>query len=86
MGVIFEFFLVQFISNTVGVYSRYLFYKIIGKKKSKEYLLGKLENENNDNRASQVLANFIVGFFVFFSFFFGILKLLDILGLLDHLL
>lgn len=86
MEVFFEFILVQFIRNTVGLYSRYLFYKIIRKEKSKEYLLGKLENESNDNRASQVLANAVVGFIVFLLFFFGFMKLLDILGVLDYLL
>lgn len=90
MEVLFEVILIQFISNTVGVYSRWAFYKIIGQEKTKKYLLGE-RNENSsieseeqyhNRKGNQIIANMIVGLVVFFSIFLCILKLLDVLGML----
>jgi len=80
--LIFEIIIIGFFSNIVGVYTRYLFYKLIGKGKTIKYLRGESENENNTSKANHILFNTIVGIVVFFILILGIIKLLDILNLL----
>lgn len=64
MELIVELFVRRLIVDFFGKNSRYLFYKIIGKSKSMEYLAA---NKTKDNYQvlSQHLSNTIVGLIIF---------------------
>lgn len=59
MDFLIEIILGGLIANTLGLYTRYFFFKIIGKKKSIKYLSGK-EKDDMTN-VSQNMANTVVG-------------------------
>lgn len=82
MEFIFELLLIEFIRNTIGVRTRYIFYRLLGKPKTIEYLAGKSENLNNSQKSHQLTFNLIIGLITFFSIFIGMLKILDMIGLL----
>lgn len=62
MGIL-ETFLGGFIANVLGLYTRYLFFRLIGKKKSLKYLSGEVKDQIS-NTANNFL-NTIVGLVVF---------------------
>lgn len=45
MMEILEFFLGGFIANVLGLYTRYLFFRLIGKRKSIKYLSGEFKDQ-----------------------------------------
>ena len=45
---LFELFLEGYVANTVGLYSRYYFFRLVGKKKSINYLSGKGKDKINN--------------------------------------
>lgn len=67
--LIVEFLFKKVIVNFFGKKSRYIFYKIIGKPKSMEYLAAK-NTINNYQKISQFMSNVIVGFIVFIAILF----------------
>ena len=62
MGIL-ETFLGGFIANVLGLYTRYLFFRLIGKKKSLKYLSGEVKDQKSS--ISNNLLNTIVGLVVF---------------------
>ena len=62
MGIL-ETFLGGFIANVLGLYTRYLFFRLIGKKKSLKYLSGEVKDQKSS--ISNNLLNTIVGMVVF---------------------
>lgn len=69
-----------FISNILGVYTRYIFFKLIGKEKTIEYLRGSSEDEANNVNHSFI--NTFIGLIVFIPIIVGIIKIMDITGVL----
>lgn len=69
--MIMELFFRAIIVQVIGVYSRYIFYKIIGRKKSIEHLSGADENDGISG-TSQAFFNALVGLIVFCSLAVGI--------------
>ena len=57
--MLFDILIGSLYFGTIGLYSRYLFYKIIGKKKSLAYLRG--QNMNELKADAQRIYNLIVG-------------------------
>lgn len=70
---LFELFLEGYVANTVGLYSRYCFFKLIGKKKSINYLSGK--GKDKINNTSQLFFNSIIGMLVLSIVFLCIFSL-----------
>lgn len=72
---LFELFLEGYVANTLGLYSRYYFFRVLGKKKSINYLSGK--GKDKINNTSQIFFNSIIGLvvlaLVLLGFFFIIL-------------
>jgi len=72
---LFELFLEGYVANTLGLYSRYYFFRVLGKKKSINYLSGK--GKDKINNTSQIFFNSIIGLvvlaLVLLEFFFIIL-------------
>ncbi len=62
MDFILEIFLRGLIANTLGIYSRYLFFLLIGRKKTIKYLSGKTKDERNN--IGQNFLNAVVGLVV----------------------
>jgi hypothetical protein len=60
----------------VGVSARYIFYKVIGKKKSIDYLLGKnlSEEESDKQNLYNALVGMIAGFFLILIILYIIFK------------
>ncbi|PXV59414.1 hypothetical protein CLV62_13635 [Dysgonomonas alginatilytica] len=81
MEFIFELILIEFIRNLLGVRVRYIFYKLIGKHKTIEYLSGKFKELDNDEKGHQLTLNLIVGFIAFFGLFFCVFYILHLFGL-----
>jgi hypothetical protein len=76
---LFELFIEGYVANTVGLYSRYYFFWLLGKKKSINYLSGK--GKDKINNASQIFFNSIIGLLVLalallglFSLYFSIFE------------
>lgn len=76
---LFELFLEGYVANTLGLYSRYYFFRVLGKKKSINYLSGK--GKDRINNTSQIFFNSIIGLVVlalvllgFFSLYFSIFE------------
>ena len=59
---LFELFLEGYVANTLGLYSRYYFFRVLGKKKSINYLSGK--GKDKINNTSQIFFNSIIGLVV----------------------
>ena len=80
MEILFEIFIARFIIGFLGLRTRHLFFKIIGHEKSIDQLRGK----KNDfyNSVNNGIYNVFVGFIVFAALSFGIVYLLDLMGLL----
>lgn len=70
MDFFIEIILGGLIANTLGLYTRYLFFKVIGKKKSIKHLSGK--GKDDMTNVSQNMANTIVGLIVFIPLSIGI--------------
>lgn len=70
MDFIIEIILRGFIANTLGLYTRYFFFKIIGKNKTIKYLSG--ERKDAMTNVSQNMANTVVGLIVFVPLGIGI--------------
>ena len=72
---LFDLFLAGYVANTLGLYSRYYFFRVLGKKKSINYLSGK--GKDKINNTSQIFFNSIIGLvvlaLVLLGFFFIIL-------------
>nr|WP_320036517.1 hypothetical protein [uncultured Bacteroides sp.] len=76
---LFELFIEGYVANTVGLYSRYYFFWLLGKKKNINYLSGK--GKDKINNASQIFFNSIIGLLVLalallglFSLYFSIFE------------
>jgi len=69
-----------FISNILGVYTRYYFLKLIRKEKTLEYLRG--NSDDGSNNINQSFINTFIGLIVTIPLIIGIIKLMDILGIL----
>ena len=67
---ILEIFLGGFIANVLGLYTRYLFFRLIGKRKSIKYLSG--ESKDQISNTSNNFLNTTVGLIVFLLLFVGI--------------
>lgn len=67
---ILEIFLGGFIANVLGLYTRYLFFRLIGKRKSIKYLSG--ESKDQISNISNNFLNTTVGLIVFLLLFVGI--------------
>lgn len=61
MEIIIELFFRRLIQHFIGLYSRYLFFKIIGKNKT----LDELTTNNKSANYSQSFYNLIIGLIVF---------------------
>ena len=70
MMEILEIFLGGFIANVLGLYTRYLFFRLIGKRKSIKYLSG--ESKDQISNTSNNFLNTTVGLIVFLLLFVGI--------------
>jgi hypothetical protein len=70
MDFFIEIILGGLIANTLGLYTRYFFFKVIGKEKSIKHLSGK--GKDDMANVSQNMANTIVGLIVFIPLGFGI--------------
>lgn len=70
MDIIIEVIIGGIIARYLGLYTRYFFYKLIGKKKSLEYLSGK--GEEDMNRVSHNMINAIIGCLIFLPLAVGI--------------
>lgn len=75
MDILFDIFIKRLIIRFFGLYSRYIFYKIIGKGKSLTYLSG--ENRKEINNLNQDFFNALVGLVSLSVFVIIILKLID---------
>lgn len=75
MDFIFEIFLRGFIANVLGKYSRYLFFLLIGRKKSLEYLAG--NSKDDMSNVSHNFINTLIGMLVFLGLVVGIAKIID---------
>jgi len=80
MEVIFELIVRGIIVNFFGMNTRYHFFKLIGREKSKAYLSGELEKEDSVNQFSQSLLTMLVGLISFISFSFFAVYILYQLG------
>jgi hypothetical protein len=69
---IIEFIIQIIFIEIVGVYSRYVFFRFIGKKRTIDYLLGKnlIEEESDKQNLYNALVGIIVGFFIIILFFY----------------
>lgn len=65
MEHVFEMLLRGVVVQYLGVYTRYIFFRLIGKKKSVAYLSGNTKSSNLSG-GSQDLFNVIVGIGIFF--------------------
>ena len=65
MDLIFELFIRNLIVHFFGLYTRYYFFKLIGKPKTKKYLKGEFKKVDNVNSLSQGILNGIVGIISF---------------------
>lgn len=77
MDILFELFVKRLIIRFFGLYSRYIFFKIIGKKKTLEYLSG--ENKKQISNSNQDFLNALVGLVSLSVFVITILKIIDML-------
>lgn len=80
MEILFEIIIARFIIRFLGVRTRYLFFKIIGHKKSLEDIEG--EKKEFQDFVYNDICNVIIGFAVFAALSFGIVYLLYITDLL----
>ena len=71
MNLVFELFLRGLIVDFLGRYTRFLFFKAIGKPKTMEYLTAS-KSKDNYFLVSQHMSNVIVGLLVFCGLSFGI--------------
>jgi len=55
--------LFELLADPIGVYTRYFFFKIIGKKKNIEYLRG--NSKDPSDNFGQAFVNTLIGFIVF---------------------
>jgi hypothetical protein len=62
MSFLLEIIIGGFIANTLGLYTRYFFFKIIGRKKTIKYLSG--EGKDDRTNVSQNMANTVIGMIV----------------------
>lgn len=69
---IIEFIIQIIFIEIVGVYSRYVFFRLIGKKRTIDYLLGKnlSEKESYKQNLYNALVGIIVGSFIIILFFY----------------
>lgn len=74
MEILLEIIIARFIIRFLGLRTRYLFFKIIGRNKSMENLRGKKKDFYNS--VYNDIWNAIIGFIVFAGFSFGIVYLL----------
>ncbi|ASB49254.1 hypothetical protein [Alkalitalea saponilacus] len=72
MEFLFELFLRRLIINGMGLYSRYIFFWLIGNKKKIEFLSGKNKSSLAGNY-SQGFYNAVIGIFVFAGLLFLII-------------
>jgi len=63
MDFFIEIILRGFIANILGLYTRYFFYKVIGRKKTIKYLSG--DGKDDMTNVSQNMANTVIGLIVF---------------------
>jgi hypothetical protein len=77
MDFIFEIFLRGLIANILGLYSRYLFFILIGRKKTIRYLSGETKDERNN--IGQNFLNTAVGLIA------ALLIALSVLFVLNHI-
>lgn len=75
MDILFDIFIKRLIIRFFGLYSRYIFFRIIGKGKSLKYLSG--ENKKEINNLNQDFFNALVGLISLSVFVIIILKLID---------
>ena len=75
-----ETILSGFISDILGVYTRYYFLKIIGREKSVKYLWG--DSDDEANNVSHSFINTFFGLLVFIPIIIGIVKVMYILSVL----
>ncbi len=66
MYSIFRSLLSGFITKTIGLHFRYFFFKLIGRKKTINYLSGK--TKDGPNNVLQVIFNFCIGSIIFALF------------------
>jgi hypothetical protein len=76
MDFFIEIIFGRIIVRFFGLYSRFLFFKIIGKNKSLKYLSGEASKKEQDG-LSQDFFNALVGVFVFSVLAVGIVKFID---------
>lgn len=69
---IIEFIIQILFIEIVGVYSRYVFFRFIGKTRTIDYLLGKNLSEKDSDKQNlyNALVGIIVGFFIIILFFY----------------
>lgn len=72
MDLIIELIFRGLIVNVLGLYSRFYFFKLIGKEKQIDYLLGEKNKNNNTESISQHAFNIIIGLIVFAIISFAI--------------
>jgi uncharacterized paraquat-inducible protein A len=60
MELVFDLFFRRLIINTVGLYSRYVFFRIIGRKKEVNFLSG-MNKRSSSGNYSQGFYNSIIG-------------------------
>ena len=67
MAFLVEIILKELIANVLGIYTRFYFFKLIGKPKSIKYLWGELTKKDNIRSFEQGMINIIVGVVLFIS-------------------
>jgi len=72
MDFISEFLIGGLIINFLGLYSRYYFFKLIGKPKDKKYLSGEKKIYDSTDKVQQLIYNFIIGLIGFTLISFSI--------------
>jgi len=82
MGDLFGLIVTRFIIRFVGRYSRYYYYRIIGKSRTLKSLSNESNNpiEDTGNAVKQDFFNAIVGSAIIVVIFFAIIKLLSLLS------
>lgn len=75
MDILFDIFIKRLIIRFFGLYSRYIFFRLIGKEKTLEYLSG--ENKKGIDNSSQDFLNALVGLVSLSAFVIIILKIID---------
>lgn len=74
MEVLFEIIVVNILAHFFGVNTRYFFFKIIGKEKSREYLRGNTTNDGS-GAISQYVFNIIIGIAVVFIIIISLMQI-----------